>query len=162
MRSAHVSFPPELTRQFSYAVHWSPSIHRSSHRIDFFIIVRAAAEKKTWRKKSERKRKTFVSFRRFVSIPFELTNWVNLSIIFDLFGVLCIQTIGDYHKLCSRVRKGRRRRGEEKENFFPCIHTLRIHFSDQTNTRGRKSSQRIHKKKKRPDKRCIKWIYFSM
>lgn len=103
--------------------------------------------KKKEREKS-RNRKTFVSFRRFVSIPFELTNWVNLSIIFDLFGVLCIQTIGDYHKLCSRVRKRRRRRGEEKENFFPCIHTLRIHFSDQTNTRGRKSSQRIHKKKK--------------
>lgn len=53
-----------------------------------------------------KKEAKLISFRLFShrSIPFELTNWVNLSIIFDLFGVLCVQTIGDYRKLCSRAR----------------------------------------------------------
>lgn len=88
----------------------------------------------------EQKKTYFISSRFLPSIPFELTNWVNLSIIFDLFGVLYIQTIGDYHKLCSRV---------ERRTLLP---SPCIHFPDQTNTRGTEEK----KKKKRPDKRCIK------
>lgn len=73
----------------------------------------------------EQQKTYFISSRFLPSIPFELTNWVNLSIIFDLFGELYIQTIGDYHKLCSRL---------ERKTLLP---SLRIHFSDQTNTRRR-------------------------
>ena len=58
-----------------------------------------------------------------LSLSFELTNWVNLSIIFDLFGVLCIQTIGDYHKLCLRVES----EGRKKKNFLFALHLLPIY-----------------------------------
>ena len=42
----------------------------------------------------EREKKTyFISNRHLpASISFELTNWVNLSIIFDLFGVAVVCT----------------------------------------------------------------------
>lgn len=70
----------------------------------------------------EKTKRNLFHFQISIRISFELTNWSNLSIIFDLFGVLCVQTIGDYHKLCSRVEKEARKR--KKENFFhPAIST---------------------------------------
>jgi hypothetical protein len=60
----------------------------------------------------KKERKTyFISNRHLISLPvsisFELTNWVNLSIIFDLFGaaVVYVQTMGDYHKHSSHSKR---------------------------------------------------------
>lgn len=74
----------ELTRQVSYAVHWSPS-HFHPHlrnvkscltaRIMLFFLLLYY-----WQWMNEKK-------SYFISISM-LTNWVNLSIIFDLFGKL--------------------------------------------------------------------------
>lgn len=135
-------FSLELTRQFSYAVHWSPSIPNSN---DFSIGggTRRTRGKKTY----------FISSRHLpASISFELTNWVNLSIIFDLFGVAVVCT--NDGGLPQTMFLRRKLKGEQKKKVKRKLSHLLLprlyYFPDQTNTRGRK---------KRPDKRCIKWIY---
>lgn len=112
-----------LARQLNYVVHWSPSIHKHSIR-NYSLHHENLFHSKL---------KPFLIFF--------WTQWVqltNLSIIFDLFDVLYTQTMGDYHKLCSR---------DVEENFFHL--RLSDSFLDQANREG-----------KRRNKRCIKWIYF--
>lgn len=144
----------ELTRQFSYAVHWSPSIR---NKMIALSVEGGGGGGGEWERERKQRKTSFISSRhRPVSISFELTNWANLSIIFDLFGVaavVCTNDVGLPQTMLafeSSEWERERERWRKRKTFCISRLLLRIHFPDQTNTRGRKKAN---------DKRRIKWIY---
>lgn len=127
------------------------------------MISSSSPTVRTTRPRRRREGETHFVFlaRCSIPIPFELTNWANLSIIFDLFGVVYTNDGGlpqnyvaagfsSERKKRTRTRKKRGRKLFAFSSFSPSPR-LSIHFPDQTNT-STEGGER--------DERCIKWIYF--
>lgn len=135
----------ELTRQFSYAVHWSPSIHRHSS-------VSAA--------KSEMKLISFQVFRSNFFWAYKLGK--SLHYIRFIWCVVYTNDRGLPQTMLEswKERQPRKKKTEsekKKKFFFLCRRSTPSEFIFLI-----KLIREEQQQEKRPDKRCIKWIYSSM